>query len=356
MNEISEVSSALKDQGLALVRVDISGTDFKKSLKSRDIGLEKEVERELATLGRKSVFGNEFPKLLRNNKDQTYTYLDRMGVRFGAFGTWAVPVNIYKEVIDFLEQKKTDREVIKARLLRHYDTELQQFAKRAEELRPGFGKIVMDNAYCKDHIHAQIQFVIEAQNDIMSGVSLSAIQGLSRMAKDYEIKIMKKAKETNTRPVITRFTRSVLEEMRDFCYRFVFLTGVLNHAAELIQDTIDVLPPTVNKDQQYIEETSKLLTTLKLLREPDELEGIIIGASSNKVNTPIIGVTREELAVTNDEDESFEVAVDEEMVVNEFVPTDLLDDEEFEEFEDEWVTPPSALSSSRPISLLDLCD
>lgn len=273
---ISEVNDALKQQGLALVRIEISGTDFKKSLKSQDIGLEKEVERELATLGRKSVFSNEYPKLLRNNKDQSYTYLDKMGVRFGTFGTWAVPVNIYNDVIDFLEQKKQEREAIKMQLLISYEAELEQFAKRAEEMRPGFGKIVKQNAYNKSHIETQIQYVIEAQQDIMSSVSISAVQGLSRMAKDYETKLLKKAKDTKTKPTITRFTRNVLEEMRDYCLRFVFLTPVLNKAAEIVDATIDTLPPTVVKGHEYSKETSRLLMTLKLLRTPDELDGIEI--------------------------------------------------------------------------------
>lgn len=280
MIEMSEMSEALKDKGLALVRVEVAGSDFKKSLKSKEIGLDKDIERELATLGRKSVLGNDYPRRLRNNKDQVYTYLDKMGVRFGTFGTWAVPVNIYKEVTDFLEEKKHERDCIKEMLLRHYDAELEAFAEKAESMRPGFGQVVRENAYDKDHIRAQIQMSIEMQDDIMGGVALSAVHGLSRMAKDYEQKIMKKAKDSNTSPVITRFTRSKLEEMRDYCYRFVFLTSVLNQASDVIQDAIDCLPATVVKGNRYPDETSKVMTVLKLLRTPDELEGITISDSA----------------------------------------------------------------------------
>lgn len=289
MIEMSEMSEALKDKGLALVRVEVAGSDFKKSLKSKEIGLDKDIERELATLGRKSVLGNEYPRRLRNNKDQVYTYLDKMGVRFGTFGTWAVPVNIYKEVTDFLEEKKHERDCIKEMLLRHYDAELEAFAEKAESMRPGFGQVVRENAYDKDHIRAQIQMSIEMQDDIMGGVALSAVHGLSRMAKDYEQKIMKKAKDSNSSPVITRFTRSKLEEMRDYCYRFVFLTSVLNQASDVIQDAIDCLPATVVKGNRYPDETSKVMTVLKLLRTPDDLEGITIAdstADSTATQTP----------------------------------------------------------------------
>lgn len=360
IENISEVSSALKDQGLALVRVDISGSDFKKTLRFKEIGLDKDIDRELATLGRKSVLGKEYPKLIRNNKDQIHTYLDRMGVRFGAFGTWAIPVNIYQEVIDFLNDKKDERDAIKERLLRDYEKELKSFSDKAESLRPGFGKIVLENAYTKDHIRSQIAMVIEPQKDIMSGISLSAVQGLSRMAKDYEFAIMKKAKDNNTRPVITRFTRSKLEEMRDYCYRFVFLTSVLNKAAEVIQDAIDGLPAIVVKGQPYLDETSRLMTALKLLHTPDELEGI---ATSSETQAPNLQVVQ----ATDDIEEEFEMegGLDSELPahteaelqsVNALSDTDDFEEFEYEPLVEQHVVPLNSIVDDVDLNVDDVFD
>lgn len=349
---ISQIGNSLKTQGLALVRVDISGSDFQKSLKSKDIGLNKELDKKLGALGRKKVLGSEYPKQLRNNRDQTHTYLDKMGVRFGQFGTWAVPVDIYNEVVDSLKDKQAERNRIKANLLRDYETEVHKFAEEAEELQEGFGEIVLENAYDKAHIESQIQFSIEVQDEMLSGVSISAINALSRMAKDYEYKILKKAKETNTRPVITRFTRNVLEEMREYCYRFVFLTNVLNQAAELIEDTIKCLPDTVVKGQQYLTETSTLMTTLKLLKTPDELEGIITLGQSD-----LSAVEPDELESDEFVDETNVVTLPSAITANDddSLSDDLEEDyDNFEEYDDFEVN--IFGTTQQHVSLHELCD
>lgn len=274
---MNELTDALKDQGLTLVSIDISGTDFKKSLNYKELGLAEDVERELATLGRKSVNSNKFPKLLRNNKDQAYKYLDTYGVRFGTggwTGSWAVPSDLAAEVITQMEAFREQRLEIKRRLLNAYETDLEDFITFAESKRPGFGEIIRQNAYDKSYVEAQIDFKISHQGDIVNSVSQSAITGLIRNVKEYENAILKKAKESNTRPIISRFTRSKLEEMRDYCYRFTFLTDVLIKAADLLEETINCLPTTVIRSEQYLTETSKVMTTLKLLHTPDELEGI----------------------------------------------------------------------------------
>ncbi|MDF9399163.1 DUF3150 domain-containing protein [Vibrio sp. 1180_3] len=320
--EMSSVSDALKSQGLALIKVDISGSDFKKSLKYSEIGLEKDLEAELATLGRKSVFEKTYPKLLRNNKDQIYTYLDKMGVRFGSFGTWAVPTEIYQEVHKHLKEKQEEREAIKAELLRKYDSLLQEFARQAEELREGFGQIVLTNAYDKSHIQMQIGMVIEAQEDIISGISLSAIDGMSRLARDYDRDLMKVAKNNNTRPRITRFTRLKLEEMRDYCVRFMFLTSVLEDAARLIEQTIAQLPSSVASNKAYDKETSIVLTTLKLLTTPDELTGVVIDSPLQDETSSLDDSEETDSSLPMNNDEQLLSEVGTKIIVEEYEGTD----------------------------------
>jgi len=109
----------------------------------------------------------------------------------------------------------------------------------------------------------------------MGGIATGAVQGLGRIAREYEQSILKAAKKANARPVITRFTRSKLQEMEEYCMRFMFLTSVLNDASVLIKKTIAELPATVVKGESYLDETSKVLTTLKLLQTADELEGVV---------------------------------------------------------------------------------
>ncbi|WP_122053629.1 DUF3150 domain-containing protein [Vibrio sp. Evd11] len=274
-NDVLAVADALKAQGMALINIDINGSDFKRSLSYKDLGLSKDVERELATLGRKAVLGKEYPLQLRKNKEQVYTYMDKMGVRFGSFGTWAVPLDIYNEVHVQLKAKQDERNIIKDALVQNYQQELDKFADAAEALRPGFGEIVRKNAFDKDHIIEQISMNISAQEDIMGGIATGAVQGLGRIAREYEQSILKAAKKANTRPVITRFTRSKLQEMEEYCMRFMFLTSVLNDASVLIKKTIAELPATVVKGESYLDETSKVLTALKLLQTADELEGVV---------------------------------------------------------------------------------
>ncbi|MFC5079668.1 hypothetical protein VTH8203_01491 [Vibrio thalassae] len=280
--ELASVSDALKSKGLALIQIKITGSDFKKALNYQDIGLKKDVEAELASLGRKSVFEKKYPNLLRNNKEQIYTYLDKMGVRFGSFGTWAVPVELYKEVHQFLIDKQNEREEIKSQLIRNYDTLLMEFAEQAEEIRPGFKQIVLANAYDKAYIEVQIGMAIMVQDDVIGGIGLSAVDGMVKLAKGYEHEMMKAAKAANSRPKITRFTRSKLEEMRDYCIRFTFLTNVLQDAATLIEQTISILPQSVAKNENYDKATSIVMTTLKLLATPDELMGIVVGDAAGK--------------------------------------------------------------------------
>ncbi|MGR5296959.1 DUF3150 domain-containing protein [Vibrio mediterranei] len=278
---LNDFGQGLKKQGLALIEVKITGSDFKKALDPNDLGLKKNITPELATLGRKCVFDKKFPKLLRNNKDQTYVYLNKMGISFGPFGCWAVPVHLYEEVVEWLEGKKAEREVIKQEMLNRYDELLEDFAQKAESLQEGFGDIVRKNAYSESHIEHQIGFYINVQDDILNGISLNAVKGLSQMAKDYEKEIFKAAKASGSAPNITRFTRTKLQDMREYCLRFMFLTNVLNHASTLIDSTIAALPATIVRGEKYPEETSEVLTTLKLLENPDELEGIVLDSDSS---------------------------------------------------------------------------
>lgn len=276
---LNDFGHGLKKQGLALIEVKITGSDFKKALDPNDLGLKKNITPELATLGRKCVFDKKFPKLLRNNKDQTYVYLNKMGISFGPFGCWAVPIHLYDEVVEWLEAKKVEREEIKQEMLNRYDELLEDFAQKAESLQEGFGDIVRKNAYSESHIEHQIGFYINVQDDILNGISLNAVKGLSQMAKDYEKEIFKAAKQAGGAPNITRFTRTKLQDMKEYCLRFMFLTNVLNHASTLIDNTIAALPATIVRGEKYPEETSAVLTTLKLLENPDELEGIVLGSS-----------------------------------------------------------------------------
>lgn len=280
-SEVLAVADALKAQGMALINISINGSDFKRSLSYKDLGLSEDIQRELASLGRKAVLGKEYPLQLRKNKEQTYTYMDKMGVRFGSFGTWAVPLDIYNEVHQQLRAKQVEREFIKDALVANYQDELEKFAVEAEEMRAGFGEIVRKNAFSKEHIIEQVSMKISPQEEIMGGIAASALQGLGRIAREYEQSILKAAKKTNTRPVITRFTRSKLVEMEEYCMRFMFLTSVLNDASVLIKNTIAELPGTVVKAKPYLDETSKVMTTLRLLQSADELEGIVMSAGSN---------------------------------------------------------------------------
>jgi hypothetical protein len=273
--EVLGVKEALKEQGLALINVDINGSDFKRSLSYKDLGLDKDVERDLATLGRKSVLGKKYPLELRKNKESVYNYMDKMGIRFGGFGTWAVPTTIYEEVHQQLRDKQSERDAIKEMLVSHYDELVVEFANEAEELRPGFGAIVKANAFDVAHVIEQISMNVSPQEDIMSGVGQGAVDGLGRIAYEYEQAILTAAKKGNTRPVITRFTRNKLQEMKDYCDRFMFLTTVLNNAGQLIQETLAILPATVIKTNAYLNETSKVMTTLKLLQKADELDGVV---------------------------------------------------------------------------------
>lgn len=281
-SDVLAVADALKSQGMALINISINGSDFKRSLSYKDLGLSKDIQRELASLGRKAVLGKEYPLQLRKNKEQTYTYMDKMGVRFGSFGTWAVPLDIYNEVHEQLRHKQMERNVIKDALVANYQDELEKFADEAEAMRPGFGEIVRKNAFSKEHIIDQVSMNISPQEEIMGGIATGALQGLGRIAREYEQSILKAAKNANTRPVITRFTRSKLVEMEEYCMRFMFLTSVLNNASILIKDTIAVLPATVVKKEPYLDETSKVMTTLKLLQSADELEGVVTSSTQGE--------------------------------------------------------------------------
>ncbi len=301
---LNDFGHGLKKQGLALIEVKITGSDFKKALDPNDLGLKKNITPELATLGRKCVFDKKFPKLLRNNKDQTYVYLNKMGIGFGPFGCWAVPVHLYEEVVEWLEVKKAEREEIKQEMLNRYDELLEDFAQKAEGLQEGFGDIVRKNAYSESHIEHQVGFYINVQDDILNGISLNAVKGLSQMAKDYEKEIFKAAKQAGGAPNITRFTRTKLQDMKEYCLRFMFLTSVLNHASTLIENTIAQLPATIVRGEKYPEETSTVLTALKLLENPDELEGIVL--DSNTGSATAFGDDLnfdEELVEDSDEDE-----------------------------------------------------
>lgn len=339
---MDELTNALKDYGVTIISVAISGTDLKKSLSYKDLGLDKDVERELASLGRKSVHSNKWPNLFRKNKEKVYNYLDTYGVRFGVgswTGTWAIPNGLLKEVNGQLEAFKEERMEIKRAFLSVYNTELEEFIVRANSLRPGFGEAVRKNAYDKSYVDAQIGFEIHSQGDMVDSISVSAVQGLVRIVKEYEKGILDAAKADKKAPIITRFTRSKLEEMRDYCYRFTFLTSVLVKAAELIEETLECLPSSVVRGELYTEETSKVMTTFKLLHTPDQLDGISIKSVSVEVGAIDLfddDEDQDEQAIENQtqgSDSTADTGVED--THSESISTDAVSTDESDDFEDE---------------------
>lgn len=273
--EVAEIADSFREKGLGIITVEINGSDFKKSLTYKDLNLPNDVERELAMLGRKAVLSKAYPLELRKNKEQVYTYLDKRGVRFGSFGTWVVPLHEYKEVVEELRSKQEAREDIKRRLMANYNDEVENFAIAADGLRPGFGDIVRRNAFTIEHVEGQISMHITAQDEMLAGVGGGAIIGLGRMARDYEQSLLKKAKQTNSRPRLTRKTTEKLRDLREYCQRFNFLTDALVEAEQLLDEAIASMPSEVKSGEPYLDETAALMRVLKLIQKADELQGMV---------------------------------------------------------------------------------
>lgn len=263
-------------EGLSLIRVTISGCTFLRKLDYTDIGLPKDMEKELGSLGSKHVLNREFPSEWQRNTTQAYKYMDSVGISFGE-KVWAVRTSDYDEIVKEVHERfYTKAMSLKANLLENYEEQVESFADEAESLRSGFRELVLSQAFKKSYLERQLSFEIESQKEMIDAIPRSSVVGLGRMAKEYHDALLKRANDNKTPVCITRQSRNKLVEMLQYCVKFSFVTNALVNAKHMIEDVINILPSKVVANGRYKQETSLMLQLLVNLQNADKLSGIKI--------------------------------------------------------------------------------
>ncbi|PSW31223.1 hypothetical protein C9J21_17900 [Photobacterium phosphoreum] len=198
--------------GVTPIYLVISQWHGKRVLKSSYLGLDYELDKDLAHLGNVSMIKPELLKKFRNLANAANAVLQKYGVRFG--DGYIVPNVKHKEIIEQLKVIQTEWYATKLEIISRYKIYLSKWANEAESKREGFGKIVLENAYDISYIDSQIQFEIKTATDMVSGLEKTLIDEVSDRFADKQNQLIERKKKKGSF-AINRRDLIVLRDVQD---------------------------------------------------------------------------------------------------------------------------------------------
>ena len=198
--------------GVTPIYLIISQWHGKRVLKSSYIGLNYELDKDLARLGDVSMIKPELLKKFRNLANNANAILQKYGVRFGDH--YVVPNVKHKEIVDQLKVIQTEWYATKLEIVTRYKIYLNKWANEAELKKEGFGKIILDNAYDIKYIESQIQFEIKTVDDMVSGLGKTLIDDVSERFSDKQNQLIERKKKKGSF-AINRRDLIVLRDVQD---------------------------------------------------------------------------------------------------------------------------------------------
>lgn len=274
-------SRALLPEGLSLIKFSVSTCTFRRKLRFNEIGLKKDVERTLASLGSKKVLSQDKPKAFRACKERGETLLSKVGVRFSK-DIWVVPTPLYALKLGELLDIQSEALEIKEDIITNLQQYVEEFAQMAESLEVGFGDHVRNAAYKEDYLNEQLQFVVEGAEEIELTLAHKLTASVvEKAASYYELLEKNRVKYNRSTFEVTRNTRSKLEELQSFINGMSFLDSSVAYMGVLIQQYLDTLP------DHYSDATSEnnkgLIQLLVNLMNPEKVRLLAENQEENTV-------------------------------------------------------------------------
>lgn len=235
-------SRGILPEGLSLIKFEMSTCTFKRKLTFKEIGLTKDVESKLASLGSKKVLDPEKPKEFRNCKEQGETALAKIGVRFSRY-IWAVPTIEYSTIYNQLLQIQKRAIAIKNDIIMNLDEYVEEFAQLADTLEPGFGDHIRNGSFKRDYLQGQLQCIVEGAEEMELSLSHKVEMSVAEKATDYYNQLEKqRIKYNRTTFELTKNTRNKLEEILGFIKGMAFIDSSVEYMGVLIEKYLATYP------------------------------------------------------------------------------------------------------------------
>jgi hypothetical protein len=228
-------------EGITLIEVDMSTCTFRRKLQYKDIGLAKDVESKLLSLGSKGVLGPDWAKKFRNIVEGTKRDLGMIGVPYG-HNIWAIPSVRYEDALALAKGRELEFAQLKQMLLSRYDSEIESYAAEAEDLQMGFGDIVRQSAFTSDYINGQLNYRVASATDMENVVANKTLKQVGALASDYLNRLLKSSQEKGKPIEITSNTHEVLTKIHGFVKGMMFLDERLTVAHKALKNYIQTLP------------------------------------------------------------------------------------------------------------------
>lgn len=235
-------SRGILPDGLSLIKFQVTACTFRKKLTYKELGLSKDVEKRLASLGSKNVLDREKPKMFRNCKERAEALLERNGVQFSR-SLWAVPTMVYSQVLGELQSIQQEALAIKNDIITNRDKYVEEFAQLAEALEPGFGEYVRKSAPEVSYLEGQMQCVVEGAEEMELTLAHKVLSSVADKARSYYEQLEKQRKQQNRNTFeVTKNTRKKLNEIKSFIKGMCFLDSSLDYMVVIMDRYISTLP------------------------------------------------------------------------------------------------------------------
>lgn len=198
-------------KGFNLLFVEIKRWHGKRKLNNKDLGIEQ-IDKRLANLGNVSMIDPKLVNQFRNLANRANTLCEKYGVRFST--GWAINDQVYNSVLEELKLIQSEWYATKREVMSKYEVNVLAWANEAENLKKGFGEVVMRGAYSADYVESQIQFEIRSVDDIVDGLGNSLIEDIASKFSNKHEQLLTRYAENKTFN-ITRRDLIVVNEVRE---------------------------------------------------------------------------------------------------------------------------------------------
>lgn len=282
-------SRALLPEGLSLIKFSVSSCTFRRKLRFNEIGLKKDVERTLASLGSKKVLSQDKPKAFRTCKERGETLLYKTGIKFSK-DIWAVPTGQYSKTLGELQDIQKEALAIKEDIITNLHQYVEEFAQMAESLEAGFGDHVRNAAYRGEYLDEQLQYIVEGAEEMELTLAHKLTASVVEKATSYyELLEKNRVKYNRTTFEVTRNTRSKLEELQSFINGMAFLDTSVAYMGVLIQQYLDTLPD--HYSDATPENNKGLIQLLVNLMNPEKVR-LLAENQEDKPDTGVVNTVK----------------------------------------------------------------
>ncbi|ANO35326.1 hypothetical protein A6E01_19120 (plasmid) [Vibrio breoganii] len=306
-------------EGFTVIRFNCSKVTFTRKWDFEELGLEADVAARIGTLGRKKMIDPKIPARVRKVFDNTRAFLESVGTKIGDF--YVFPVDKARDVTARMEGFQAELHKVKQYIIQSYDGLIEDFAREAEDLHPGMGKVIREQRFSLEYVERQIYFHWERPADMQLSAVNTIFEDLRSRVMDIENRWLDSGGGVIR---LNAHTRATLIKLRDWCSSMSLCHAQMGTMVNNINAVIDQLPATFIRANSYPKEDALIAQLFNQLRHAKKIKQLERGIREEDIFADALGVTDQEEASQSNLEATFGLEVATEVSApSEFMGVDM---------------------------------